>query len=88
MWAFSEGLEVIYLVVLMYLLWPVFFNVVGQLFKRGTNGNGSDRPARGGRRVSASDEGKPSAVSSSVEWGTVTVAGKLWLSFERRLNFI
>jgi hypothetical protein len=33
MWAFSEGNEVIYLVVLIYLLWPVFFNVVGQLFK-------------------------------------------------------
>jgi len=34
MWAFSEGNEVIYLVVLIYLLWPVFFNVVGQLYKR------------------------------------------------------
>jgi hypothetical protein len=34
MWAFSEGNEVIYLVVLIYLLWPVFFNVVGQLLKR------------------------------------------------------
>jgi hypothetical protein len=34
MWAFSEGNEVIYLVVLIYLLWPVFLNVVGQLLKR------------------------------------------------------
>jgi len=34
MWAFSEGNEVIYLVVMIYLLWPVFFNVVGQQFKR------------------------------------------------------
>jgi hypothetical protein len=34
MWAFSEGNEVIYLVVLIYLLWPVLFNVVGQLLKR------------------------------------------------------
>jgi hypothetical protein len=34
MWAFSEGNEVIYLVVLIYLLWPVFFNVVGQLLNR------------------------------------------------------
>jgi hypothetical protein len=34
MWAFSEGNDVIYLVVLIYLLWPVFFNVVGQLLKR------------------------------------------------------
>jgi hypothetical protein len=37
MWAFSEGNEVIYLVVLIYLLWPVFFNVVGQLFRPRTN---------------------------------------------------
>jgi len=42
MWAFSEGNEVIYLVVLIYLLWPVFFNVVGQLFKRRTNATGQD----------------------------------------------
>jgi hypothetical protein len=37
MWAFSEGNEVIYLVVLIYLLWPVSFNVVGQLLKRRAN---------------------------------------------------
>jgi hypothetical protein len=42
MWAFSEGNEVIYLVVLIYLLWPVFFNVMGQLFKRRTNATGQD----------------------------------------------
>ncbi|HEV7432033.1 MAG TPA: hypothetical protein VGN77_03255, partial [Steroidobacteraceae bacterium] len=42
MWAFSEGSEVIYLVVLIYLLWPVFFNVVGQLYKRRTNTTGQD----------------------------------------------
>jgi UDP-N-acetylmuramyl pentapeptide phosphotransferase/UDP-N-acetylglucosamine-1-phosphate transferase len=42
MWAFSEGNEVIYLVVLIYLLWPVFFNVVGQLFKPRTNSTGQD----------------------------------------------
>lgn len=29
--AFSEGLEVLYLVVFFYLLWPIFFNVVGHL---------------------------------------------------------
>jgi hypothetical protein len=34
MWAFGEGNEVIYLVVLIYLVWPAFFNVVGQLLKR------------------------------------------------------
>jgi membrane-bound metal-dependent hydrolase YbcI (DUF457 family) len=33
MWAFSEGLEVIYLMVLIYLLWPIFFNLAGQLFE-------------------------------------------------------
>ncbi|MEA3109494.1 MAG: hypothetical protein QOI88_4099 [Gammaproteobacteria bacterium] len=42
MWAFNEGNEVIYLVVLIYLLWPVFFNVVGQPFKRRTNATGQD----------------------------------------------
>jgi hypothetical protein len=33
MWAFSEGLEMMYLVVLIYLLWPILFNVAGRLFK-------------------------------------------------------
>jgi hypothetical protein len=42
MWAFSEGNEVIYLVVLIYLLWPVFFNVVGQRYKRRTNATDQD----------------------------------------------
>jgi hypothetical protein len=32
MWAFSEGLEVMYLVVLMYLLWPICFNFAGHLY--------------------------------------------------------
>jgi hypothetical protein len=34
MYAFGEGLELIFLVTLLYLLWPIFFNLVGQLFKR------------------------------------------------------
>jgi len=42
MWAFGEGNEVIYLVVLIYLLWPVFFNVVGQLIMRRTRATGQD----------------------------------------------
>jgi hypothetical protein len=33
MWAFSEGLQVMYLVVLIYLLWPICFNAVGRLSK-------------------------------------------------------
>jgi hypothetical protein len=33
MWAFSESLEVLYLVVLFYLLWPICFNVAGYLPK-------------------------------------------------------
>jgi len=37
MWAFGEGLEEIYLVVLIYLLWPIFFNLAGQLFKPRAN---------------------------------------------------
>jgi hypothetical protein len=31
MWAFSEGLEVLFLVILVYLLWPICFNLVGHL---------------------------------------------------------
>jgi hypothetical protein len=31
MWAFSEGLEVLFLVVLFYLLWPICFNLAGRL---------------------------------------------------------
>jgi hypothetical protein len=33
MWAFSEGLEVLFVVVLMYLIWPLCFNLVGQLVR-------------------------------------------------------
>ena len=31
MWAFAEGNEVMYLVVLLYLLWPIVFNIVGRM---------------------------------------------------------
>jgi hypothetical protein len=31
MWAFAEGNEVMYLVVLLYLLWPIIFNIVGRV---------------------------------------------------------
>ena len=31
MWAFSESLEVFFLMVIFYLLWPICFNVVGSL---------------------------------------------------------
>ena len=31
MWAFREGLEVLFLVVLFYLLWPICFNALGRL---------------------------------------------------------
>lgn len=34
MYAFGEGLETIFLVTLLYLLWPIFFNLVGRRFKR------------------------------------------------------
>jgi hypothetical protein len=33
MWAFSEGNEIIFAVVLVYLLWPICFNVVAWLVK-------------------------------------------------------
>ncbi len=31
MWAFGEGLEVMFLVVVLYLLWPIAFNIAGRL---------------------------------------------------------
>lgn len=31
MWAFGEGLEVMFLVVLFYLLWPIVFNLVARM---------------------------------------------------------
>jgi hypothetical protein len=31
MWAFAEGNEVMYMVVLFYLLWPIVFNTVGRV---------------------------------------------------------
>jgi hypothetical protein len=37
MWAFSEGNEVLYLVVLFYLLRPICFNAVGHLPKLGAS---------------------------------------------------
>jgi len=30
MWAFAEGNEVMYMVVLLYLIWPIVFNIVGR----------------------------------------------------------
>ncbi|HZR58994.1 MAG TPA: hypothetical protein VFA74_19150 [Terriglobales bacterium] len=30
MWAFAEGNEVMYMVVLLYLLWPIVFNIVAR----------------------------------------------------------
>ena len=37
MWAFGEGLEEAYLVPLIYLLWPIFFNLAGQRIKPRTD---------------------------------------------------
>jgi len=34
MWAFAEGNEVMYLVILLYLLWPMIFNIVGRMAAR------------------------------------------------------
>lgn len=31
MWAFAEGIEVMYMVVLLYLIWPIVFNIVGRV---------------------------------------------------------
>jgi hypothetical protein len=34
MWAFAEGMEVMYLVVFLYLIWPIVFNIVGRVARR------------------------------------------------------
>ena len=34
MWAFGEGLEVIYLAALFYLLWPIVFNLAARIFRK------------------------------------------------------
>jgi hypothetical protein len=31
MWAFAEGNEVMYMVVLLYLIWPILFNLVARV---------------------------------------------------------
>jgi len=31
MWAFAEGMEVMFLVVLLYLLWPIVFSITGRV---------------------------------------------------------
>ena len=36
MYAFGEGLEEMYLVVLLYLLWPILFTLAGRLLRRRT----------------------------------------------------
>ncbi len=33
MWAFGEGMEMLYLLVLLYLLWPICFNTIGGLHR-------------------------------------------------------
>jgi hypothetical protein len=44
MWAFAEGNEVMYLVVLLYLLWPVVFSVVGRTAAAMASSNRSSSP--------------------------------------------
>ena len=39
MWAAGEGLEAMYLAALIYLLWPIIFNVAGQPFKSRSRAN-------------------------------------------------
>ena len=33
MWVFGEGLEVLYLLALFYLLWPICFNIAARLLR-------------------------------------------------------
>ncbi len=37
MWAFGEGLEVMFLVVLFYLLWPIIFNIIARITTMATS---------------------------------------------------
>ena len=45
MWAFSEGLQELYLVVVFYLLWPICFNVVARLFTSWASSRKTQQPA-------------------------------------------
>jgi len=45
MWAFGEGLEELYLVVIFYLLWPICFNVVARLPKLWGGSRETQHPA-------------------------------------------
>jgi len=36
MWAFGEGMEVMFMVVLLYLIRPIVFNLVGRVTAIGT----------------------------------------------------
>jgi hypothetical protein len=47
MWAFGEALEELYLVVLIYLLWPIAFNLVGRLLNP-RSGPAHQAPGRSG----------------------------------------
>jgi hypothetical protein len=31
MWAFGEGIQMMYMVVLFYLTWPMLFNIAGRV---------------------------------------------------------
>jgi hypothetical protein len=44
MWAFGEWLEELYLVGLIYLLWPIFFNLAGRLLKFRFHAGENSRP--------------------------------------------
>jgi len=35
MWAFAEGNEVMYFMVLLYLIWPIAFNLAGRMAAHG-----------------------------------------------------
>src|SRR5262249_60963780 len=48
MYAGGEGMEVLYLVPLIYLVWPVLFNLAGHLCSRRSRVALGDRGRRGG----------------------------------------
>lgn len=44
MWAFGEGMEVMYMVVVLYLIWPVAFNFVGRVAATVTSPKPAEAP--------------------------------------------
>lgn len=60
MWAFTEGLEVLYFVVLLYLLWPVCVNLIAAAGSKWRAGGRAGRRTAAGRAPLTSPAGRES----------------------------